>query len=198
LKRLQSNVDNQAKRLLLTNTLAPREHILDPGTLPDVFTARGLPRHHRARFAREVSLRKDVIRDVRHAFTALHLWCIEADALRRGVRTRAKHVLVMHPNSRRNIRDDEPERSRGGVSRAAGEELLNGVARLETCRGALLPPSDGAPLGVDEPLLKDVVEDVLEVEEIQGVVADADELRRLLLVCARGLLIRDPELRGAR
>jgi len=69
------------------------------------------------------------------------------------------------------------------------------VARLETRGGALLPPSDGAPLGVDESLLEDVVEDVLEVEEVQGV-GDADKLRRQLLVRARRQLVRDPELRG--
>jgi len=49
---------------------------------------------------------------------------------------------------------------------------LHGVGRF----GAFLPPGDGTPFRIDEPLLEDVVEDVLEVEEVRDV-ADVDELR---------------------
>src|SRR5260221_14757648 len=52
-------------------------------------------------------------------------------------------------------------------------------------------------VGIDEPLLEDVVEDVLEVEEVRGG-ADVDELRSHLFARARRLVVRDPELgRGA-
>ncbi len=171
----------------------------------------------RARSAWEVSLHKYIIRDVRQAFATLHLWLVQADALRRGVRARAVHVLIMYPNGRRNVRyksgtvntpfthkkgthhrtDDEPQRRRRAASRAAREQLLHGVARLEAHRGAFLPPGDGTPCGIDEPLLEDLVEDVLEVEEVRGV-ADVDELCSHLFARARRLVVRDPELgRGA-
>ena len=73
------------------------------------------------------------------------------------------------------------------------------MARLEARRGAFLPPGEGPPFRIDEPLLEDVVEDVLEVEdsEVRGV-ADVDELRGHLFASARRLVVRDPELgRGA-
>jgi hypothetical protein len=35
----------------------------------------------------ERTLRKDIIRDMRQAITALHLWQIEADTLRSGMGT---------------------------------------------------------------------------------------------------------------
>ena len=47
--------------------------------------------------------------------------------------------------------------------------------------------------GIDEPLLEDVVEDILEVEEVRGV-ADVDELRSHRFARARRLVVRDPEL----
>ena len=89
--------------------------------------------------------------------------------------------------------DDEAQRERRAASRAAREQFLDGVARLEARRGAFLPPGDGAPFWIDEALLEDVVEDVLEVEEERGV-ADVDELRGHLFACARRLVVRDPEL----
>jgi hypothetical protein len=49
-------------------------------------------------------LRKYIIRDVRQAFAALHLWLVQTNALCCGVRTRAMHVLVMYPKGRRNVR----------------------------------------------------------------------------------------------
>jgi len=140
---------------------------------------------------------------VRQAFATLHLWLVQTDALRRGVRPRAVHVLVMYPNGRRNVRyrsgtvntlfihkegthhrtNDKTQRRHRAASRAAREQLLHGVARLEARRSAFLPPGDGTPFRTDELLLEDVVEDVLEVEEVRGV-ADVDELRGHLF-CAR-------------
>ena len=217
---MRTLTDHETERLFFANALTPREYILDLGALVDVLPARALPRHHRARSAREVSLRKYIIRDVRHAFAALHLWLVQTDALRRGVRARAVHVLVMYPNGRRNVRytnqgnvndtvnshiydttkkqvthrtDDETERRRRAAPRAAREQLLDGVARLEARRGAFLPPGDGTPFRIDEALLEDVVEDVLEVEEVRGV-ADVDELRGHLFARAGRLVVRDPEL----
>ena len=89
--------------------------------------------------------------------------------------------------------NDETQRRRRAASRAAREQLLHGAARLEARRGAFLPPGDGTPFGIDGPLLEDVVEDVLEVEEVRGV-ADVDELRSHLFARARRLVVRDPEL----
>ena len=85
---------------------------------------------------------------------------------------------------------DETQRRRRTASRAAREQLLHGVARLEARRGAFLPPGDGTLFRIDEPLLEDVVEDVLEVEEVRGV-ADVDELRGHLFARARRLVVRD-------
>lgn len=91
------------------------------------------------------------------------------------------------------LTNDETQRRCGAVSDTTREQLLDGVARLEARGGALLPPSDRAPLGVHESLLKDVVEDILEVEQARDIV-DVDELGGDLLVNARRLVVRDPEL----
>jgi len=89
--------------------------------------------------------------------------------------------------------DDEVQRGFGGVSGTAGEQVLHGAAGLDTRGGAILPPGDGAPLGVHEALLEDVVENVLEIEELRGV-GDFDELGGDLLVRAGRLVVSDPEL----
>jgi hypothetical protein len=81
----------------------------------------------------------------------------------------------------------------GSVPGTTCEEVLDSVAGLETHGGAVLPPGDGTPLGVHEALLKDVVEDVLEVEDVDAV-ADVKELSGGLLVSAGRLVVGDPEL----
>jgi hypothetical protein len=89
---------------------------------------------------------------------------------------------------------DEAKRGRGGTSGAASKQVLDACARLEPRGRAFLPPGDGAPLRVHESLLKDVVEDILEVE--QGCpVPDINELCGHGPLCARRLVVRDPELR---
>ena len=185
--------DHEAQWLFLAKTLSPRKDVFDPGALFDVLSASAFPRHQRTNLAREISLGEDVVRDVREAFTALHLSRVEADALRRSVmmmmmhmRMRTVYVFIVHPNGSRSVRCtssesarfpgqkkwamthtyDETKRGRGGVSNATSEQILDGVARLETRGGAFLPPGDGAPLRVHEPLLEDVVEDILEVEHV--------------------------------
>ena len=87
------------------------------------------------------------------------------------------------------------ERGLGGAASAARDQVLDGAAGLQTHGGAVLPPGDGAPLGVDEALLEDIVEDVLEVEQTRSV-ADVDELSSDLLLGARRLVVGDPELGG--
>jgi hypothetical protein len=81
----------------------------------------------------------------------------------------------------------------GGVPGTACEEVLDSVAGLETHGGAVLPPGDGTPLGIHEALLKDVIEDVLEVEDVDAV-ADVKELSGDLLMGAGRLVVGDPEL----
>ena len=85
------------------------------------------------------------------------------------------------------------QRSFGGAAGAAGKQILDGATGLQTHGGVVLPPADGAPLGVHEPLLEDVIEDIFEVEQLRGV-ADVDELRGHLLVDTRSLMVRDPKL----
>jgi hypothetical protein len=69
------------------------------------------------------------------------------------------------------------------------------MARFETRRGTFLPPRYGAPLGIHEPLLENVVEDVLEVKQLRGV-ADVDKLRGHLPMHTRRLVVRDPKIDG--
>jgi len=85
------------------------------------------------------------------------------------------------------------ERGLRGAAGAAREQVLDGAAGLQTHGGAVLPPGDGAPLGIDEALLEDVVEDVLKVEQVRSV-ADVDELGSDLLVRTRCLVVGNPEL----
>ena len=59
---------------LLANALTPREYILDLYTLLNMLSAFSFPGYHRTGPAREVPLRKYVIRDMRQALKALHLW----------------------------------------------------------------------------------------------------------------------------
>ena len=91
------------------------------------------------------------------------------------------------------LTDNKVQRGFGAGSDTACAHILDGAAGLDTHRGVVLPPSDRAPLGFYEPLLEDVVDDVLEVEEVGGV-ADIDELGSDLLVCAGRLVVSDPEL----
>jgi len=187
------HVDHETQWLFLAKTLSPREYVFDTGTLFDVLSARGFPRHQRTDFAREISLCEDIVRDMREALTALHLCRVEANALRRGaVMMHTVDVFVVHPNGSRKVRYDKTKSGRGGVSDAAGEQILDGVASLDTLGGAFLPPGDGAPLWVHEPLLEDVVEDILEVEHV----ADIDELCGHRPLRARRLVVGDPEIRS--
>ena len=96
-------------------------------------------------------------------------------------------------NKTRPRTDNKVERSLGGAASAAREQVLDGAAGLQAHGRAVLPPGDGAPLGVDVSLLEDVVEDVLKVEKVRGV-ADIDELSSDLLVRTRRLVVGDPEL----
>lgn len=98
-------------------------------------------------------------------------------------------------NKTRPRTDNKVERGLGGAAGAAREQVLDGAAGLQTHGGAVLPPGDGAPLGVDESLLEDVIEDVLKVEEMRSV-ADIDELSGDLLLRTGRLVVGDPELRG--
>ena len=93
----------------------------------------------------------------------------------------------------RPLTDNKVERGLGGAASAAREQVLDGAAGLQTHGGAVLPPGDGAPLGVDETLLEDVIEDVLKVEQVCSV-ADLDELSSDLLVRTGRLVVGDPEL----
>ena len=86
------------------------------------------------------------------------------------------------------------KRGLGGATSAAREQVLDGAACLQTDGRAVLPPGDGAPLGVDKSLLEDVIEDVLKVKQVRNV-ADIDELSGNLLVRTRRLVVGDPELR---
>jgi hypothetical protein len=83
----QPLTDHETEWLLLANALTPREYILNLYTLLNVLPARSLPGYHRTGPAREVPLRKDIIRDMRQALKALHLRQIEADTLRGGMGT---------------------------------------------------------------------------------------------------------------
>lgn len=97
-------------------------------------------------------------------------------------------------NETRPRTDNEVERGLGGAASAAREQVLDGAAALQTRGGAVLPPGDGTPLGINETLLEDVVEDILKVEQVRGV-ADIDELSSDLLLCTRRLVVGNPELR---
>ena len=89
---------HESQWLFLANTLPTREDVFDPCTLFDVLSARAFPRHERTDFAREISLHEDIIRNVREELTALHVWRIETNTLRRGAVVPAVHVFVVHPN----------------------------------------------------------------------------------------------------
>jgi len=191
------HVDHEAQWLFLAKTLSPREDVFDPCALFNVLSASAFPRHQRTGLAREISLCEDVIRNVREALTALHVCRVETDALRRGAMMmrmrmrRAVHVFVVHPNGGRGVRYDETKRGRGGVSNAASEQILDGVARLETRGSAFLPPGDGAPLRVHESLLEDVIEDILEIKHV----GDVNELCGHSPLRTRRLVVGDPEIR---
>jgi len=185
-------VNHEAQGLRLGKTLTPSEHVLDLDALFDVFPRRTLPGYERTRLGREIPLGKDVVRDVRQTLT-LEVGQVETDTLGRTVWVYAVHVFVVHPNGQWNVRNGKVQRSFGGAAGATREQVRDGATSLQARGGAVLPPGDGAPLGVDEPLLEDVIEDVLEVEQLRRV-ADVDELGSDLLVRTRRLVVGDPEL----
>jgi len=194
LRYLLFEINYEAQRLRLAKTLVPREHVLDLDALFDVLATRTLPVYVGARLGGEIPLGEDVVREVRQTVT-LEVGLVETDALGRGDLMRAVHVFIVHPNGLGDVGDNEVERGLGGAASAARDQVLDGAAGLQTHGGAVLPPGDGAPLGVDKALLEDIVEDVLEVEQT-GSVADVDELSSDLLLRARRLVVGDPELGG--
>lgn len=90
---------------------------------------------------------------------------------------------------------DKTKRGRGGISDSTSEQVLDGVASLEPCRGAFFPPGDGTPFWVHESLLEDMVEDILEIDQGRPV-ADVNELCGHRPLRARRLVVGDPELTG--
>lgn len=186
-------INYEAQGLCLAKTLVPREHLLNLDVLIDVLATHTLPVYERTRLGGEIPLGEDVVREVRQTLT-LEVSQVETDALGRSDMVEAMHVFIVHPNGLGSVRDNKVKRGLGGAASAAREQVLDVAAGLQTYGGAVLPPRDGAPLGVDESLLEDVIEDVLKVEQVRGV-ADIDELSGNLLVRTRRLVVGDPELR---
>jgi len=203
----------EAQGLCLTMTLAPREHVLDLDALIDVLTTHTLPGYEGTRVGGEIALGEDVVRDVCQTL-ALEVRQVKTDALGRSELVHAVHILVMHPNGlgsvryiniigqipsraprikKKSLTDDKVDSGLGGVASTAREQVLDGAAGLQTHSTAVLPPGDRAPLGVNKPLLEDVVEDVLKVEQVRSI-ADVDKLSSDLLVRTRRLVVGDPEL----
>jgi len=186
-------INYKAQGLRLAKTLVPREHVLNLDALFDVLATHTLPGYERTQLGGEIPLGEDVVREVRQTVT-LEVSQVETNALGRSDLARAVQVFIVHPNGLGNVRDNKVERGLGSAASAIREEVLDGAAGLQTHGGAVLPPGDGAPLGVDESLLEDVIEDVLKVEQVRGV-ADIDELSSDLLLRTRRLVVGDPELR---
>jgi len=186
-------INYEAQGLCLTKTLVPREHVLNLDTLFNDLATRALPVYERTHLGGEIPLGENVVCEVSQTLT-LEVGGIEVDALGRSDLARTVQVFIVHPNGLGNIRNNEVERGLGGAASAAREQVLDVAAALQTRGGAVLPPADGAPLGIDESLLEDVVEDILKVEQVRSV-ADIDELSSDLLLCTRRLVVGDPELR---
>jgi len=186
-------VNDEAQGLRLAKTLAPTEHVFNLDALFDVLATHALPGYERTHLGGEISLGEDVVREVRQTIT-LEVRHVETDALGRSDLVRAVHIFIVHPDDLGNIRDNKVERGLGGVASAAREQVLDRAAGLQTHGATVLPPGDRAPLGVDESLLEDIIEDVLKVEQMRSV-ADIDELSSDLFVGTRSLVVCDPELR---
>jgi len=137
-------VDYEAQGLILADTFAPRQNVFDLCVFFDVLSASGLPGHKRARMAREISLGKDMVREVRQALT-LEVWQIEADALGRGLGVPGvvtAYVFIVHPDGYRDIHDDKAKCSFRAAASTTREQVLDSGAGLETHRSAVLPPDD--------------------------------------------------------
>lgn len=95
--------NDEAQGLSLAMTLAPGEHVLNLSVLFDVLPTCALPRYKRTRVGREITLGKDVVRDVRQTLT-LEVRQVKADALGRGVRVYGVHVFVVDPDGLGHVR----------------------------------------------------------------------------------------------
>jgi hypothetical protein len=95
--------NNEAQGLSLTETFAPREHVLDLSALVDDLPTCTLPAHKRTRLAGKIALGEDVIRDVRQALT-LEVRQVEADTLDSGMLVPSMHVFIVHPNGQGYVR----------------------------------------------------------------------------------------------
>ena len=89
--------DYEAQRLVLTDTFTPGQNVFDLRTFLDVLSTSGLPGHKGARLTGEISLGKDVIREVCQAL-AFEVRQIEVDALGRGMGVPAVCVFVVYPD----------------------------------------------------------------------------------------------------
>ena len=95
--------NDEAQGLSLAMTLAPGEHVLNLGALLDVLPTCTLPGYERTRVGREITLGKDVVRDVRQTLT-LEVGQVKTDALGRGVRVYGVHVFVVDPDGLGHVR----------------------------------------------------------------------------------------------
>ena len=97
--------NHESQWLFFATTVSPSEDLFDPCTFIDVLSACAFPRHQRTDFARKVSLRENIVGDVCEAFTALQMWHIKTDPLRRGGAVLpAVRVFIVNPNGGRGVR----------------------------------------------------------------------------------------------
>jgi hypothetical protein len=95
--------DNEAQGFSLANAFTQREHVLNLGAFVDDLATWGLPAHQSTRLGGEISLGKDMVREVRQALT-LEVRQIEAETLGRGMEMASMHVFIVHPNGQWDIR----------------------------------------------------------------------------------------------
>jgi hypothetical protein len=93
----------EAQGLCLTETLAPREHVLDLDALIDVLATHTLPGYEGTRLGGEIALGEDVVRDVGQTLT-LEVRQVKTDALGRSELVLAVHEFIVYPNGLGNVR----------------------------------------------------------------------------------------------
>ena len=94
--------DHETQGLVLADTFTPGQNVFNPRAFLDVLSTSGLPGHKGARLAGEISLGKDIIREMCQAL-AFEVRQIEVNALGRGLGMPTAYIFVMYPDGHRGI-----------------------------------------------------------------------------------------------
>lgn len=173
--------NDEADGLLLAGTLAPQQNILNTDVLLDSLAAEVLPVNKRSQLGSKVTLREDVVGNVRKPLQAVRRVRVgnKLDTLCDNACRGIIEVNIAEPQSgwdvlciilrqrlvvrrlRFILTDHQLQCTLLASSDTLVDEVLDDMARLDLLAILLLPPSRRAVLGLDKALTKDYNMDLM-------------------------------------